>query len=224
MFRAIIFDMDGVIIDSEVAWPEIEFERYSRLIKGWTRDDHKYLTGLSLDDSYRMFRDRFGLEMTWEDYSGFYRNAAEEVYYQRCNMLPGCLELLDSLKRKGITIGLASSSPNYWIDMVMERFPLSEYFSCIIGADDVEGEGKPSPRIYLEAAKRLDLKPEDCISIEDSDNGMLSAHRAGLYTIGFRNGNNTIARFLHAKMEVQGFGPENRDRIIDLLSPAVTRK
>lgn len=224
MFKAIIFDMDGVIIDSEVAWPEIEFERYSRLIKGWTRDDHKYLTGLSLHDSYRMFKDRFGLEMTWEEYSGFYKKAAEEVYYQRCEMLPGCLDLLGSLKMKGITMGLASSSPNYWIDMVMERFPLREYFSCIVGADDVGGEGKPSPRIYIKAAKQLDLEPEDCVSIEDSDNGMLSAHRAGLYTIGFRNGHNTTARFPHAMMEIEGFGPENRDRIIELVMPPGTKK
>ena len=216
MLKAIIFDMDGVLLDSEVAWPEIEFERYSKLIDGWTREEHRNLTGLSLNDSYRMFRERYGLDMTWEEYSDFYRKAAEDVYCHRCNLIPGCLDLLTRLKENGIPMGLASSSPNYWLEMAFNRFPIAQYFDCVVGADDVDGHGKPSPAVYEEAVRRLDLQPGECAAIEDSYNGLLSARRAGLFTIGFRNGYNGEADFSDADMEMEGFTRKNRKRLLGL--------
>lgn len=221
MLKAIIFDMDGVLLDSEAAWPELEFERYSSLIHGWTREDHKKLTGLSLNDSYRMFVHEYGLNMTWKEYSGFYERSAEEVYCHRANLIPGVFELLKELKKRQIPMGLATSSPNYWLDMVFKRFPFLDYLDCVVGADEVGGRGKPSPDIYIEAVKRMNLSPSACISIEDSLNGVLSAVRAGLYSIGFRNGHNDHADLSRANEEIHGFGADTIKRILDLLGGAL---
>jgi len=217
MLKAIIFDMDGVLLDSERLWPEIEFERYRKLIPGWTREHHKLLTGLSLNDSYRMFVDKFNLDMRWEEYDGFYRKMAGEVYLQLTKFYPGAEEMLEELKEQGIPMGLATSSPNYWLDIIYERFPLKEYLDCIMGADDVGGKGKPSPDLYVKVINEMRLIPEECVAIEDSLNGIVSAKRAGLFAMGFRNGHNGDADLSEADMEIEGFTPKNRKRIMELV-------
>jgi len=217
MLKAIIFDMDGVLLDSERLWPEIEFERYRKLIPDWTMDNHKLLTGLSLNDSHRMFTEKFGLDMSWEEYDGFYRKMARQVYLHRTSYYPGAEEMLNELKEQNIPLGLATSSPNYWLDLIYERFHLNDYFDVLLGADDVGGRGKPSPDIYEKAIEMMGFTPEECIAIEDSSNGILAAHRAGMYTIGFRNGHNATTDFSKAAMEIHGFTPENRTRIIELV-------
>jgi HAD superfamily hydrolase (TIGR01509 family) len=217
MLNAIIFDMDGVLLDSERHWPEIEYERYRKLIPGWTHENHKLLTGLSLNDSYRMFVDKFGLDMTWEEYDGYYRNMAKHVYRERTNYYPGAEEFLCLLRGKGIPLGLATSSPTYWLEIIFESFKLDQYFDHIVTADDVGGRGKPAPDIYEKAVSNTGLKPDQCIAIEDSYNGLLAAKRAGLYSIGFRNGHNDEADFSDADLVVHGFTGETKEAILGLL-------
>lgn len=218
MLKAIIFDMDGVLLDSERLWPEIEFERYRKLIPAWTMDNHKLLTGLSLNDSYKMFTEKFGLDMSWEEYDGFYRTMAREVYLEKTSFYPGAEEMLQELKAAGVPIGLATSSPTYWLDLIYERFPLNEYFSVLLGADDVDGKGKPAPDLYLMACEKLGFPPEECIAIEDSSNGVLAAHDAGMFPIGFRNGHNDETDFSLATLTVHGFTGENRETLIDMVT------
>jgi len=217
MRKAIIFDMDGVLVDSEIAWHELEYQHYKAKIPGWTRADHKDLTGMSQKDSYPMLTGKFGLEETWEEYVDFYDRTAEEIYHNRCELIPGCLGFLEELKVKDITMGLASSSPHRWIRMVFTRFPLERFFDCVVSSEDVGRKGKPAPDVYLEAVRRLDLRPEECVAIEDSSNGVLSARRAKLFTIGFRTDHNQELDFPEADMVVEGFTLENRKRVVGLL-------
>ena len=217
MKKAIIFDMDGVLIDSEVAWHELEYQHYRQLIPGWTRADHKHLTGMSQKDSYPMLKERYGLEKSWEDYLAFYDKTAEEVYHNRCELIPGSLDFMEELRLETIPMGLASSSPHHWIRMVFQRFPLLEFFACVVSSEDVGRKGKPAPDVYLEAVKRLGMKPEDCVAIEDSSNGVLSARRAGLFTVGFRTEHNKELDFPEADMVVEGFSRENREMMMGLL-------
>jgi HAD superfamily hydrolase (TIGR01509 family) len=221
MLKAIIFDMDGVLLDSERLWPEIEFERYRKLIPGWTMENHKLLTGLSLNDSYKLFTEKFGLDMSWEEYDGFYRTMAREVYLHRTSFYPGAREMLEELNALSIPIGLATSSPHYWLDLIFERFPLNDYFDVLLGADDVGGKGKPAPDIYEKAVEMMGFGAEECAAIEDSYNGVLAAHRAGMFPIGFRNGHNEETDFSDTGMEIEGFTPENRKRIIELVRGGV---
>jgi len=217
MKKAIIFDMDGVIVDSEVAWHDLEYQHYSRKIEGWTLDDHRYLTGMSQKDSYPMLQERFGLTDSWEEHLAFYDQAAELVYRERCGIMPGFLPLVNGLVEQNVPTGLASSSPRYWIKMVFERFPVSRFFRCAVSSEDVGRKGKPAPDVYLEAVRRLGLEPGDCVAIEDSLNGILSARKAGLFTIGFRTEHNTSTDFPELDLEIEGFTEENRKKVLGLV-------
>jgi len=217
MKKAIIFDMDGVLIDSEVAWHELEYRHYKQLIPGWMRADHKHLTGMSQKDSYPMLKERYGLEESWEDYVAFYDKTAEEVYHHRCELIPGSLDFMEELRQETIPMGLASSSPHHWIRMVFERYPLARFFSCVVSSEDVGRKGKPAPDVYLEAVKRLGMKAGECVAIEDSSNGVLSARRAGLFTVGFRTEHNQELDFPEADLVVEGFSRENREIMRGLL-------
>src|SRR5207237_6272674 len=104
-----------------------------------------------------------------------------------------------------VLVSLASSSPMNWIDIVLDRFHFRSSFAVVVSAEDLPGEGKPSPAIYLLTAQRLGVKPEKCVVIEDSKNGVLSAKSAGMYCIGFRNGFNQEQDLSQADIIVHGF-------------------
>ncbi len=216
MPKVFIFDMDGVIVNSELAWHELEYQHYSARIPGWTLADHVYLSGMSQKDSYPMLQERFGLKDSWEEHLAFYSWASKEVYRKRCELMHGVLELFRELKKRGIPLGLASSSPHNWINMVFEHFPIRDFFSCVVSSEDVGGRGKPSPEVYLEAAKRLEVEPGSCLAIEDSVNGMLSAKAAEMDCVGFRTGHNQDIRFPGALFEISDFGEANKKRLLRL--------
>lgn len=219
--RAIIFDMDGVIVNSEEAWFRMEFERLGKLIKGWDSDDHARLIGLSVNDAYRLLKREYSLKISFTEYTEFYRSAAEEVYLDMSNLIPGVISFLRELKERKIPTGLATSSPSSWMRMVIRRFSLAEYFDCTVSADDVGGRGKPSPDVYLEAVKCLQIPPTSCMAIEDSTNGIKAALGAKLYTIGFRNCHNLHANLEDSHAIIEGFTRKNIEKLLSLFMAGV---
>src|SRR5581483_4645034 len=115
---------------------------------------------------------------------------ADDVYGRRVRLADGLEPLLRSLARLGKPVALASSSPRHWIRLVLDRFALRPHFSAVVSADDVGGEGKPSPAIYQRAVGLLRASPARCLAVEDSQVGVLSAKRAGVYCVGLRTGTN----------------------------------
>ena len=134
---------------------------------------------------------------------------ANEIYGQKVSLIEGFAELLSILNKNKIPVALASSSPKTWIDIVLQRFHLLESFKVVVSADELEGDGKPSPAIYLLTAKRLGVSPDRCIAIEDSKNGVLSAKNAGMFCIGFRNGFNDEQDLSRADRIIHQFGELN---------------
>ena len=122
--------------------------------------------------------------------------------------IPGIVELLEELRRQRIAIGLASSSPRSFIEAVLAKFKIREYFACVVSGEEMPA-GKPAPDIYLEAARQLHVPPEQCVVLEDSRNGVLAAKRAGMTCIGFANpasgGQDLSAadRIVHAISEIK---------------------
>lgn len=189
--EALIFDMDGVIVDSELHWKSLEGFFLRSLVPTWTDADQSKIIGLSVHDLYRMLVSEYGVLQTKEDFMALYLGMARQIYGEKSSLIEGFRELLHGVKEKGVPIALASSSPLPWIDIVLDRFELRPSFDVVVSADQLAGGvGKPAPDIYLQTAGELGVRPRECIVIEDSKNGVLSARAAGMFCIGFRNGFN----------------------------------
>ena len=202
---AVIFDMDGVIVDSEIHWKTTEGYFLQSLIPTWNMSDQDKIIGLAVHDLYALLVSTYQLAKTKEQFLELYQEMANEIYGQKVSLMEGFTELLSVLHANHIPVALASSSPQTWINIMLERFNLRQSFQAIVSADELEGEGKPSPAIYLLTAKRLGVHPTRCIAIEDSKNGVLSAKNAGMYCIGFRNGFNAEQDLSRADMIIHHF-------------------
>ena len=178
--------MDGVLVDSEIHWKQIQSQFLQGLIPTWSEQDQIQLIGLSARDVYKRLVDVYGIKLSVQDYFDYYKGISHEIYGVRSALLPGVVEVLSDLSN--CNIGLASSSPHAWIDIVLDRFDLRKYFMSIVSSDDVGGVGKPDPRIYKYALTKLGV--ETAIAIEDSEKGVQSAKSAGLKCIAIQNGFN----------------------------------
>ena len=215
---AVIFDMDGVIVDSEIHWKTVEGYFLQSVIPAWNSADQDKITGIGVRDLYTLLSSEYGLQKTEEQFLEMYQEMANEIYGQKISLLEGFSDLLAMLKTHHIAVALASSSPMSWIDIVLDRFNLRAAFKAVVSADELKGEGKPSPAIYLLTAKRLGVSPAACIAIEDSKNGALSAKNAGMFCIGLRNGFNKEQDLSRADMVISGFAELDQNMLRKLLS------
>ncbi|MEI8230497.1 MAG: HAD-IA family hydrolase [Candidatus Peregrinibacteria bacterium] len=188
--RAVIFDFDGVIVDSERYWQTEEQSFFKKILTGWDGSHHHDIVGLSVEGSYRYFKDAFAIELTLPEYLENYARIADRVYAQ-CQLLPGVETFLKILEEAKLPLAIASSARRKRIEHIIDKFELRKYFQVIVSAEDLPPDaGKPKPTIYLTAASLLGIKPEECVAIEDAKNGVLSAKSAGMKCIGLRNGVN----------------------------------
>lgn len=215
--EALVFDMDGVIVDSERHWKQLEGFFLQQLIPHWDRADQGKITGLSLRDTFALLRDSYGLKHTESEFLDVYQDMAAQIYMEKVALLPGFTGLLDELRAHEVPLALTSSSLRSWIEMVLARFSLHDAFRVVVSAEELKGEGKPSPAIYIHTAKELGVPAARCIVIEDSRNGVLSAKAAGMYCIGLRNGFNEEQDLSGADIIVHGFHELNWQRLQALL-------
>src|SRR5947209_19488915 len=138
---ALIFDMDGVIVDSELHWKSVEGFFLQSLGPAWSSADQGKIIGLSVQSLYDMLVADYGLKEPRERFEALYEEMASSIYRGRASLMDGFRELLDHLNAHGVPVGLASSSPTTWIDMVVDRFGLRPHFKAIVSADELDGEG-----------------------------------------------------------------------------------
>ncbi|MBI4348550.1 MAG: HAD family phosphatase [Elusimicrobia bacterium] len=198
MIRAVVFDMDGVVIDSERHWRRAERDYLTEHIRQPL--DATKLVGLSMEGFHEALVRDYGLRMDLAEFIRLYRDMARDIYERRTALMPGFADLLDALRGDRLSVGLASSSPDEWVNLVLARFALR--FDAVADADDVGGVGKPHPAVYLAACKALSLDPGECVAIEDSRNGIAAAKAAGMACVGLRNGFNAEQEFSAADLEV----------------------
>ncbi|MCD6087288.1 MAG: HAD family phosphatase [Candidatus Hydrothermae bacterium] len=183
----VILDMDGVILDSE----PIHLEATNRVLKKFgaklSYGENISLQGIAEIPYWKILMDRFGFS---EDVTVLIKEKEKHMLdvLSRKELAPseGLLEFLRALRKRRIPIGLASSSQLNQINFILRKLGLREFFSAITSGEEVS-EGKPEPQIYLETARRLGVPPERCVAIEDSRNGLISAKRAGMKVIAYRN-------------------------------------
>lgn len=183
MIKAVIFDMDGLMFDSE----RLVCENWTELLKErnmeFSLDFFKSLLGLRIEDSEKKFKEKYGEDF---DYQGF-RVIARKRYFEKVSaegvpIKKGLFELLDFLKANGIKAAVATSTSEASASRSLEIAGVSKYFDAFIFGDNVKN-GKPHPEIYLTAAEKLVVNPQECIALEDSFNGIRSAYNAGMTAI-----------------------------------------
>lgn len=182
MIRAVIFDMDGVIIDSEPLWEKTERTLLGRRGIEYNPTYRDRIVGLNQRDSGRLLKETFNLPEEVQDIIDERIEILLGLYDQELELVPGLIPLLKELKENGLLLALASSSPERVIRAVLDRFSLKGFFPVVVSGDSVR-LGKPHPDIYLHTAKELGVHPRECAVIEDSINGLRSAKEAGMISI-----------------------------------------
>jgi HAD superfamily hydrolase (TIGR01509 family) len=178
---AVIFDFDGVILDSETP----EFEAHRQIFASHNLDltTEEWCACVGLWQSinwYQVLTRRGGITYSRETFLAEKRRIAGEVL--RMELLPGIRALLDALSGRGIPMAVASTSPARWVLGAAEALDVRQYFDAIVTGDDVE-QKKPAPDAYLQAAAKLGFSPERCVAIEDTRPGLLAAKAAGMRVI-----------------------------------------
>jgi HAD superfamily hydrolase (TIGR01509 family) len=183
--EAVIFDMDGVLIDSEPLHFAVLSEVLAKSGHALTRAENEQFIGTTTEAMFMTLIARHGLPGSVVEYEQRYDEALLRVLQEPHAAAPGVVALLDRLRALGKWVGVASSSRRLWIDATLRSLGLADAFDVVVGGDDVE-RGKPDPAIYLLAAQRLGVDPERCLAIEDSPNGVRSARAAGMTVLGVR--------------------------------------
>lgn len=184
MQKAFIFDMDGVIINTEQVWHKCENDFLDKILGKELSAKIGDTVGVSVNTQYEKAK-AFGFTMSQEDFQKTYDEAAFRVY-DRSSITVGVDKLADFLILNDFKLGLVSSSPRSWIDQVLPKLSFRDKIASIISLNDrTDLKPKPNPDGYLETIRRLKSRPKATVILEDSNSGIKAAKASGTYTIAF---------------------------------------
>ena len=185
MIEAVVFDLDGVLLDTEEVWDEARRELSDERGGRWPPDAQRAMMGMSSPQWSQYMHDVVGVPDTPEEISAEVVKRLEGLYRKRLPLIEGAL---DAVRRIGARwpLGIASSSNRPLIDLFLELTGTRDLFAATVSSEEVSG-GKPLPDVYLEAARRLDVDPRACAAIEDSENGIRSAASAAMRVVAIPN-------------------------------------
>ena len=187
--KAVIFDMDGVIIDSEPIHFQVDIEVLQSVGSDVGKSVLEKYVGMTNPEMWSDIIKTYNINESIDNIIDLQINRKIDIIKNLdINPIDGIRELLINLKKENIPIAIASSSPILFIEAVLAKFEIQDYFKIILSGEEVL-KGKPAPDIYLETARLLSLNPSDCLVIEDSKNGVIAAKVAGMKCIGFQNPN-----------------------------------
>ncbi|MBI2463409.1 HAD family phosphatase [Candidatus Peregrinibacteria bacterium] len=212
MIRAVIFDMDGVISDTQKIFSSVESEQLKKY--------GIHVTPEKLEEKYAAMSDRPFYEKIFKDYEKPLPNIEtlmqkkwEKMFMlteKNVEALPGVVKLITDLKNHNFKLAVASASLFNFIENVLQALKIKNMFDSIASSEEVKN-GKPAPDVFLLAAKRLEIDPKDCIVIEDSINGMIAAKTAGMKCIGYVR-KNTKKQYPADKI-IENFSEMNSEKI-----------
>jgi HAD superfamily hydrolase (TIGR01509 family) len=185
VIEAIVFDLDGLLLDSEQVWDEVREQLVKERGGRWREQAQTEMMGMSSVEWSRYMHDELGLSEPPEEISGEVVRRLEERYRRELPLIEGAKEAVERLAARW-PLGLASSSNRELIDLVLELSGLAPFFRVTVSSEEVP-RGKPAPDVYLEAARGLGVPPERCAAVEDSRNGIRSAKAAGMKVIAIPN-------------------------------------
>ncbi len=176
---AVIFDLDGSLVDSMWMWQEIDIEFLGRRGMLLPADFQRKIEGMSFTETAVYSKERFGLAESVEELKAIWNEMAMEKYSHEVDFKPAGRAFLEHLKERGIRMGIATSNSRELVTAVDASLGLSRYIDEIVTSCEV-ARGKPAPDVYLEAARRLSAPPERCLVFEDVPAGILAGKQAGM--------------------------------------------
>ena len=185
MIDAVVFDMDGVIVDSEQVWDDVREQLAKERGGRWHDRAQADMMGMSSPEWSRYMHDVIGLPESPEEINDEVVRRMLDRYAERTPLIDGAVEAVDRLAPE-FTLAVASSSNRPLIASVLEHAGIADRFAAVVSSEEVAG-GKPAPDVYLETMRRLGVKPGGAAAVEDSSNGIRAAHAAGMRVIALPN-------------------------------------
>ncbi len=183
--QAVVFDLDGVLVDSETLWDVVRRGVAAEAGQPWPAEATRAMQGMSTTEWSAYLTEAVGVPAEPDEVATTVLDRMAAHYDARLPLLPGAVEVVERLGRRW-PLGLASSSPRRLIDTVLESAGLAQRFQVSVSTEEVEA-GKPSPAVYQTVVQRLGVDPLQAIAIEDSSNGLRSAAAAGLAVLAVPN-------------------------------------
>ena len=184
--EAVVFDMDGVLVDTEHLWDEVREALTEEWGGRYTPEAQEAMMGMSSPEWSRYLHEVVGLHEPPEVINAEVVRRMLERYEADLPVVPGAVEAVRRLAAAGYRLAVASSSNRELIDAVLRRLELTSVFDVTVSSEEV-ARGKPAPDVYLETARRLSVEPARCAAIEDSGSGIRAAHAAGMRVIAYPN-------------------------------------
>lgn len=204
--KAVLFDMDGVIVDTEPLHRKAYFQTFKDLNITVSEEFYTSLTGTSTKKSTQMIKDEFNLDVLPEEIAASKRKYFKQYFDTdpEFDLLPGVRELIINYYENNIKLVLASSASMNTINWVFEKFDLEKYFIGKISGADLE-ESKPNPEIFIKATQIANESRESCMVIEDSTNGIIASHRANIFCAAYKSEHSKLQRYDLANIVVSDF-------------------
>lgn len=215
--EAVIFDMDGVLIDSEPIHYEIENRLFDQLGITVSDDVHRNYLGTSAEFMYADLKSRFGLPDTVNELMQFGESFTCDYFRQLqvLNLNEGVLSLIKELKLAGLKLAVATSSSPEVAKVLLNRCEIAAYFDAIVTTSEA-GKSKPAPDVYLLAAQKIGIPPSNCIVFEDSPNGLSAAKSAGMYGIAVQTSSVNVNELSAADFLIQTFEGMTFGRLFEI--------
>ena len=184
--KAMLFDLDGTLVDSMWMWEAIDIEFLGAYGYECPDDIQRAIEGMSFSETAVYFKERFDLPLSLDEIKAVWTRMSIDKYRHEVPLKPGVLEFLKYWKENGIRTGIGTSNGSEIVDAVLTSLKVKEYFDAVVTACEV-AHGKPEPDIYLEVAKRLGVQPEKCLVFEDIPAGIMAGKAAGMPVIAMED-------------------------------------
>jgi len=210
--------MDGVLIDSEPLFMEINKEIFAELGLDFEKFDHSKIVGMSSPNMWSKIKSIYNLNHDVTNLIEMEKSRVNNVFKSDKITKPmkDVTDLLEILKSKNYSLSVASSSAMKNIQLVLGKLDLLKYFTFIASGDDVTNS-KPAPDIFLKVSEKLNVAVINCFVIEDSTNGVKAANAAGMHSIGFKNNNTNSQNITEADLIIQNFENENNELVLKFI-------